>query len=430
MTMSGMPQSGTTMSATIAAPASATHAAAPGEARVDALTGVRALAAGWVVAYHLWLNAGRPPLAWHALGLDATPLAAMGWLGVDIFFVLSGFVLTWQVLHDPRGDAQFARATFWRDSGRFLRRRVLRVFPAYLATLTVLLPLGFIGLAPPAHGVRDVALHLVMLHNYVAAYVDSINGVYWSMPFEWQFYLLFPLLVLPVVARRSAWLLAGGLAVAVAMKLWSALAGPGDEIAQFPWRADQFVVGMAAAVFAVRRAPSSRMCGALAWLGVLALVAGAWLFGRYDAIWWEPGAMPFVRAAWIDLTVAMLLIGLFRPASAVARFFAWRPVVWLGLVSYSIYLWHLPTLQIVNLHVRQAFPALPGLPGLAVALAAILAVSALSFYLVEQPFHAPSRNAPSRWRDPSMRLRAVVAWAVALLLAAVFAIPAQAGIQS
>ena len=404
-----------------ATPSAATRAvgAAREAARVDALTGVRALAACWVVAYHLWLVAGRPLLA-PSSHVDFTPLVAMGWLGVDVFFILSGFVLTWQALHDPRGDAAFARATFWRDAGTFVRRRVLRVYPAYLATLSVLLPLGWLGVVPPPAGTGDVALHLVMLHNLVAAYVTTINDVYWSMPFEWQFYLVFPLLILPVLARRTAWLLAGGVSVAVLAKLVSAIHGPGAEIAQFPWRVDEFVVGMAAASPAVRGGLSSRVHAWLAWLGALSLVVGAYAVAARDPIWWQPGALPLVRAAWIDATVAMLVIGLCSRANGVARFFALAPVVWLGTISYSIYLWHLPTLLMARDLLGHATASLPPAFVLSIAACAVLAVSALSYYAIEAPFHTPSRTASATWRAPRTRLAAVVAWGACLMLAALW----------
>jgi peptidoglycan/LPS O-acetylase OafA/YrhL len=411
------------MAATLAATPSPATLAASGArdaSRVDALTGVRALAAGWVVAYHLWLNAGHPSLASPSLHVDLTPLAAMGWLGVDVFFVLSGFVLTWQVLHDPRGDAAFARATFWRDGGSFVRRRMLRVYPAYLATLSVLLPLGWHGVVSPPAGLDDVALHLVMFHNVVPAYVSNINGVYWSMPFEWQFYLVFPLLILPLLARRTAWLLAGGVAVATLAKLISAVAGPGAEIAQLPWRIDEFVVGMAAASLAVRGGLSARAHAVLAWLGVASLIAGSYAVAARDPIWWQPGALPLVRAAWIDATVAMLVIGLCSRASAVARFFALAPVVWLGMISYSVYLWHLPTLLLTREHLAQASPSMPVALALSIAFCAVLAVSALSYYAIEAPFHTPSRAAPALWRLPRTRLAVVVAWGICVLLAALW----------
>src|SRR6185312_7108119 len=383
---------------------------APREAHVDALTGIRALAAGWVVSYHLWLIAAKPALAVPALHIDVTPLAAMGWLGVDVFFVLSGFVLTWQVLHDRRDAAPFARGRFWRDAGAFVRRRVLRVYPAYFATLTVLLPLGWHGLTTPPDDLRDVALHLVMAHNLVPAYASTINGVYWSMPFEWQFYLVFPLLVLPLLAHRTAWLLAGGVGVAALAKLISATVGPGAEIAQLPWRIDEFVVGMAAAAFAVRAGVPLRTRSALAWIGLGSLVVGAYAIAARDPIWWQPGALPFVRAAWIDVTVAALVIGLTATGGFVSRFFALSPLVWLGTISYSVYLLHAWVLQWVRAAVWKSHLPLSALAELGVELVVVIAISALSYYAIEAPFHTPSRATSPRWRDSAVRTRVIVGW--------------------
>jgi|GEM_PF-657351 len=430
----------------------ATHGAVPiREQHVDALTGVRALAAGWVVAYHLWLNVGHPALVVPVIHVDLVPLVTMGWLGVDVFFILSGFVLTWQALYErassigsrgggdipiapsphrsgsdvpiapsfPRKrESSVVRADFWHDAGTFLRRRILRVYPAYLASLTVLLPLAWLGIyrTPPA--LADIALHLVMFHNLVTRYVDSINGVFWSMPFEWQFYLIFPLLILSVLRGRTRWLVGGAVIVAVAMKLWSALQGPGGEIAQLPWRIDEFVAGMVGAAIAVRGDLATRLHARLTWVAVLSLVAGAWIIGARDPAWWQPGALPFVRAAWIDVTVAALLIGLSGSMSAVARLFASRTMVWLGTISYSIYLWHVPTLELTRGALHRHIPAMPAAMAIAATTAVILAVSALSYYVVERPFHAPSRTIGGAWRDSRVRLATVGAWILAILIAA------------
>ena len=413
------------------------------EQHVDALTGVRALAAGWVVVYHLWLNAGHPALVVPLIHIDLVPLVTMGWLGVDIFFVLSGFVLTWQALHErassigssfprkressapsfPRKrESSVVCADFWHNAGTFLRRRILRVYPAYLASLTVLLPLAWLGIyrTPPA--LADVALHLVMFHNVVARYVDSINGVFWSMPFEWQFYLIFPLLILPVLRGRTRWLVAGAVIAAAAMKLGSALQGPGDEIAQLPWRIDEFVAGMAGAAIAVRGGLATRLHAWLTWAAALSLVAGAWIIGARDPAWWQPGALPFVRAAWIDVTVAALLIGLSGSTSAVARLFACRTMVWLGTISYSIYLWHVPTLELTRGAIRRHLPAVSVAWAIAATVAVIVVISALSYYAVERPFHSPSRTAGGRWwRDARVRLAVVGGWIVAIIVVAAWA---------
>ena len=263
---------------------------------------------------------------------------------------------------------------------RSWRRRILRVHPAYLATLSVLLPLGWYGLMPKPNDLGDVLLHLVMFHNVVAEDMPSINGVYWSMPFEFQFYLLFPLLVLPLLRGRSGVLLAAGVGVALLFKLESALLGPSHAMAQLPWRIDEFVVGMAAASIAMRRRWTAGTHALVAWLAVVSLVAGACLVARIDPIWWQPGPLPIVRAAWIDITIAALLVGICADRGAVARLFGWRPVVWLGLISYSVYLWHLPTLLLARMKMSELFPAAPVVVHFGAVVVVIVAVSALSYY--------------------------------------------------
>ncbi len=401
-----------------------------GASRIDALTGVRALAALWVVAFHAWLIAGKPvlgaaggPLRQLAGGV-ATSLASMGWLGVDLFFVLSGFVLTWQALGDPASP--FVRGRFWRDAATFMRRRVLRVHPAYLATLTLLLPLGLYGFAPPPAGLGDVALHVVMFHNLVPSYVDTINGVYWSMPFEFQFYLLFPLLVVPVIRGRAWLLLAAALAVAAAMHVAAVVGGTGALPAQLPWRIDEFAAGMFAASVARRGGVDERLRGVIALAAFASLVAGAIVIAHVDTAWWQPGALPFVRMLWIDASAATLFYGLAGGAGPVVRLFAARPVVWLGAISYSIYLWHLPVLQLLRPRVLALAGALPRPTDFGLSLALVIAVATLSFYLVEQPFHSPSRDAGGLWRDARIRFRVVLAWGLAVVVFAAFAfVPAR-----
>ncbi|MEP7063209.1 MAG: acyltransferase [Betaproteobacteria bacterium] len=388
------------------------------QGHVDALTGVRAIAAGWVVAYHLWLNAGHPPLVLPLVHLDVVPLVTMGWLGVDIFFILSGFVLTWQVLNERR-LATFSRASFWHDAGLFLRRRVLRVYPAYLACLSVLLPFAWLGIyrTPPA--LADVSLHLAMFHNLDMRYVDSINGVFWSMPFEWQFYLIFPLLILPILQRKTRWLLLGAVGVAVIVKLVSAWNGPGPERAQLPWRIDEFVVGMAAAAIAVRSIGSAAMRSRMTWFAAVALIGGAWIIGSHDPLWWQPGAMPILRGAWIDIGVASLLIGVCgSSATALSRLLASRVMVWLGTISYSVYLWHVPTLELTHRALLVHDIALPRLAIVGILIAAILGVSALSYYAVERPFHSPTATLNGRWRNPGLRAMVVGTWIVAIFIIA------------
>ncbi len=384
--------------------------------RVPALTGVRALAAGWVLLYHAWLIAGSPRVA---LALPGTSVAlsgvfATGWLGVDLFFVLSGFVLTWQATQPGVAGAPF-------DLPGFLARRILRVYPAYYGCLSVLLALAWLRLRDTPPDTIDLALHLTMMHNGARDTVSTINGVFWSLPFEWQFYLLFPAMLW--FARRASpfAMVVASLAAAAAWR-WFALTraptpavslGPVvlDALAQLPFRIDEFAVGMGAAFVARRVRFGSTAARACTWIGAAAFAALAAWCAVFDVIWWQPDATPFIRLPWMAFAAGTMLIGLARGNEPLARAFASKPVVWLGEVSYSVYLWHLPVLAWIGVH--GAAPATTAALGAVIALGApaALAVSAASYYAIERPFLQASVWSASRAR----KIAILVLWGGALL---------------
>ena len=143
-------------------------------ANIPALTGIRAFAAGWVLVYHAWLASGGHEVSIHLAGIPIvfTPFVSMGWFGVDVFFVLSGFVLSWHALMEASNPGSPTQAGFGKIYLQFIRRRVFRVFPAYYACLSVLLPLEWLGRYASPPEFRDVALHLVMFHNMVDGYLQ------------------------------------------------------------------------------------------------------------------------------------------------------------------------------------------------------------------------------------------------------------------
>jgi peptidoglycan/LPS O-acetylase OafA/YrhL len=357
--------------------------------RVPALTGVRALAAGWVLLFHAWIVAGSPRVALPGTGIALSGVFSTGWLGVDLFFVLSGFVLTWQATQPRVAAARF-------DLGGFLARRVLRVYPAYYGCLTVLLALAWLRLREAPPDPIDLALHLTMMHNAAHDTVGTINGVFWSLPFEWQFYLIFPAMLWCARRGGPVAMVVVALAAAAAWRWFALLRAPTpavfvgpvvlDALAQLPFRIDQFAIGMGAAFVARRVAFASPAANACAWIGAAALATHAAWCAVFDIVWWQPDATPFVRLPWMALATGVTLIGLARSTGLVARIFAARPMVWLGEVSYSIYLWHLAVLMAIGIHGAA--------PGTTAALAAVtalgvpatLAISAASYYGIERPF--------------------------------------------
>lgn len=346
---------------------------------VDALRGFAALT---VLVYHFiahWEWDGFPasgPLAWFR----------GGWMAVDLFFVVSGFVI---------GLSAFSR--FAQDGtqfrGAFLRSRVVRLLPLHVVTL-----LAWVLLVEPAQWRQpgfwpDLAAHLALLHNLSPAWHGSINGPNWSLAAEMQFYLLVALAA-PWLARVRPWrLLVLAVAVAWAWR-WAAHAllipGPLDRAymaqTQLPGMLDEFALGLLLARFV--RAPAgqaflARMAAdaRLRW-GLLALAGLGWsallaLSLRYD--YWDVAAMAVGfrtgLAAWTGL-VLLVLCG--WPMRAAAHWLLRMPL-FLGRVSYGIYLWHLPVLFVLGRYGLAPLQALP------VAIGATVGLAALSWHLVEQP---------------------------------------------
>jgi peptidoglycan/LPS O-acetylase OafA/YrhL len=180
-----------------------------------------------------------------------TPLVTIGWIGVDLFFVLSGFLLTTHLIEN-------------RDLERFAKARIRRVFPAYWAQI-----------ANPARHivgrsrrgpswVRYLPLHALMLHNVTLESNFAINAVYWTLPIELAFYICLPALVKLLVARgmepgrlvvRMLGILAVVMAFALAYRIVAFRAYEEHSviaivwaITQIPGSLDQFAMGMMAAV--------------------------------------------------------------------------------------------------------------------------------------------------------------------------------------
>ncbi len=361
----------------------------------------------------------------------------MGYLGVNVFFVLSGFVLAWQVLQPAPSKQQESTVTSHTvPYAKFLRRRILRVYPAYYACLTVLLFLSLWGIHPEPPRVTDVALHLVMFHNLIDKYVSSINPVFWSMPFEWQFYLVFPFLVLALIRQRPFLLLGLGVGIAALTNL--AIVVGGAEawthvlLAQLPFRIDEFVVGMVGVKVAGAMPRRASLRAVTFWIGVLVLLGAVAYYATVAPLWWTWDWTPFIRSFWVEAAVVAILVGLSGDVHFGSRLFASRIMVWLGTISYSIYLWHFPVLSWLasTTLVRQAGVTFDSMftSLLTIGLALALAISAVSYYIIERPFHnaAQGSGAFSEIRIGAMRIdgiKLLTLWGGGLMiLAAVIAV--------
>jgi len=377
--------------------------------RLPALTGLRGLAALWVLVFHAWALSGA---AAHGLAPAWTVLLGAGWLGVDVFFVLSGFLLA-------RGLGQEAGAEGRRvDWTAFATMRAVRIFPAYYAQLIVLALPGMallltpgIAWAPESPG--ETIGHLLLWLN-AWPWIPAHLGPWWSLPVEVGFYAALPLLWWAWGSSRR--LIALLLAAALLAAAWRFALHDVTAIEQriawtehWPGRMVQFVAGMALAWWVAPRGPNAagtpaRSAGASGFwaslTAVLALVALVLMpqwggerayVGIVDARAWT-WLWPLLTA----VPVAALLASLVRaPASPVARALGSAPLVALGTVSFGLYLWHYPVQWALRASLGGYVPPSWGLAGfLGASLVISLALAALSWFAIERPVLA----AAGRWR--------------------------------
>lgn len=361
------------------------------------LTGLRGWAALWVYLFHAWSFAtqARIVLPIGPLELDLTPLLSIGGAGVSIFFVLSGFLLSLPFAAWQAGDGRRPA------TGRYLFRRVARVFPAYYVQLAILFLIAWRAGDPRPLDAGIVGRHLLMLFTPPPLGTHPLNGVWWTLPIEFSFYLALPFLA--TLLRPGRWwvLAVGAMATmalwrhAVVMWWLPAEPIPARVVAsyQLPGSMDMFATGMLAAVLHVNRArlpgwllPRERheQLGALG-LGLL-LAATYWLY--YDgARYWADNPVFYLWTPAVSLAVAALVLAGLAGSRLVQALFANRFMIVAGLCSYSVYLWHLPIL--LALQKLERLKTLPGDP-LAWLLAAsfplVMVASLLSYLLVERPF--------------------------------------------
>ncbi|GGM41493.1 acyltransferase family protein [Promicromonospora citrea] len=365
------------MGATLAAPRTAAPRDAGRREHLPALDGLRGVAIAGVLLFH----------AGHLGG---------GFLGVDLFFALSGYLITDLLLREVEATGTVSLPAFWA-------RRARRLLPALAVLLAV------VTLATWAVGDADlrrsalsdgpwVQANLVNWHllGQSAGYwegfgVGRVFGHLWSVAVEEQFYLVWPVLVLLLArgARGSGG--AAGRRVALAALLGSlaslalvlVLADPADTTRVYTGtdtRASSLLLGALLAT-----APARHVLGRAVgrWAGVVLLV----LAGGVAALWGvadgEASPWLFQGGLFAHSLAAALVVALCvrAPGSAVARVLGAWPLRTLGLVSYSLYLWHWPVFLLLS----EDRLGLDGWPRTLVVCAVSLALAALSTVLVENP---------------------------------------------
>jgi peptidoglycan/LPS O-acetylase OafA/YrhL len=322
-------------------------------------------------------------LLFHA-GLPWTP---GGFVGVDVFFVISGFLITgklWRESQQPGG----------LNITRFYAWRIRRLLPAALVAVALIALVGLLLAAPLDRSelAADGAASALSLANmrfigsvdYFAATLSPSPFLhFWSLSVEEQFYLVWPALIVLLTwrgggSRRLIAALLIGVIASFALSMWLTDASPARAFYLLPTRVWQLGVGGLLALIGV--AGTSRRAGAVAWAGLAAVaVAGVALTAEMP----YPGLAALLPTA----GAAALLYGGAAPSGPV-RLLAAAPLRFLGKISYSLYLWHWPLLVLPLMFLERALTGVEVVASVAVA----IGVSWLSWRFVEQPFRYGDRS--------------------------------------
>ncbi|HXF31822.1 MAG TPA: acyltransferase family protein [Solirubrobacterales bacterium] len=335
---------------------------------------------------------------YHA-GLDWVP---GGFLGVDVFFVISGYLITSLLLREFRGSGRIGLARFWI-------RRARRLLPAVGVLIAVAMIVSAIAEPDKIGQIRGDALaslfyfanwHFIFDHNsYFEGFGrPSLFTHLWSLSVEEQFYLFWPLVFaigMKVFGRGR--LLLGVLAGAIgSVVLAWILFDPGHDASRVYYGTDTHAIGLLAGVALAMiwsptelRLPSHRsgpLVGPI--LDSLGVVALGYLIlsfvhvHDYDLALWHGGYL------WIAVATALLIAALAHPAARLGGILGRPALLWLGLRSYSFYLWHWPVLAMTRPGVDVDLPRGILIP---LQLLLCLALADLSYRFVELPFSGKAR---------------------------------------
>jgi peptidoglycan/LPS O-acetylase OafA/YrhL len=341
--------------------------------RIAELDGLRAFAIIPVILHHSW-----PTGNWTSF------IGEAGWMGVDLFFVLSGYLITGILL---RGNSGYRN---------FLARRALRIFPLYYLCLALFTAVAILR---PEHASWEamkawggVGWFVVYLGNFRAAWTDSLPPVLsfatlWSLQVEEQFYLLFPIAV-ALLSRKNLLRFLIGCAIAAPILRFSIHSSVAGYVLM-PCRMDALAMGGILAIL-VRRGPTDRPRASHARLGFI--IAGAVLAAIFcAALWHQPSGTaydPLMRSigySAVDFTCASLLCWiLLSPSSSFTRLLRLRPLVYTGQIAYGLYLLHEPASWLArrilgNIETHSAL-------SVPISFAAAFLAASVSWRFFESPF--------------------------------------------
>lgn len=279
-----------------------------------------------------------PVILFHA----QTPMFAGGYVGVDIFFVISGYLITYIIL----GELAVGRFSLLD----FYERRARRILPALLLVTAVCIPVAWL-LMTPADQV-DFARSLVATATFTSNIFFWRNSGYfdgaaelkpllhtWSLAVEEQYYMLFPIFMMfvwRIAPRHLGWIIAVGIVTSFSIAIWGTINYPTAAFYLLPTRGWELLIGAVLAwyMFTKARIVTLTLAQLGSGLGFLIVIMSVLLYDEHTTFPGIPALLPTLGAA---------LIIFFSVKGTVAyRILSWRPMIELGLLSYGAYLWHQP----------------------------------------------------------------------------------------
>ena len=345
---------------------------------IAGLDGLRALAVAAVMLYHV-----------------APGVFPGGFLGVDIFFVISGFLITALLLREFRANRRL-------DLPRFWLRRARRLLPAFVVLILVVVPLAWLIETDLLVGIRRQVLGaLTFSTNWLeiahgSSYFDQTAPLlfknFWSLAIEEQFYLFWPLALLLILAFLPRWdrriIVSGALAL-ISIVLMAVLYRP-DAATRVYYGTDTHLFGLAIGITLafLWSDPRAHVLGARGWertrswagiTALAALIAEILFLSDTNAFAYRGGM------AIASLLTAIIIAAMIAPASRLARIADSAPLRWIGTRSYGLYLWHWPILVLATAAVPVAVGGLGFWVRAVIAIALTGLFTELSYRYIETP---------------------------------------------
>lgn len=394
---------------------------------IAALDGVRACACLIVIAYHIDLIT-RDTHVWTMSTSNQLTSAVVlsGFSGVTLFFVLSGFLLFMPYARSLLADRP------WPETRLFYLRRALRIMPGYYFSLFVFVMFWQPTYLEPRHW-KELVLFLLFLMDSTQSTFRQLNGPFWTLAIEWQFYILLPWIALGIglIARRvpvprRIWAASLCMVGLMAWGLWSrawgeyyiqhpAAATPLPQgifnvllFVAYGWGGkflEDFAVGMLAGLLfvyfrdpvrAARVVRPLRRLSPVLWFVGLALLLFTSMRNHSQAahVTWPFANGIFLAWDWaIEIGFALgygcCIMAILYGAPRIKRIFEWAPLRTIGLISYSLYIWHLPLIIAFKEHIAANLRGFPDATIYALywvwVAVIVIPFAAVAYVLIEKP---------------------------------------------